>query len=122
MTLHEKIKMLRKKKKISQQELANRMGIHITYLSRLENGHFKPSLDVIKKFVEVFEVTYDYLINDDLDHYEVKIQDKSLAERMQLVDSLADDDRHALRQIIDTMLTKKRMLDLLTKQKPIINV
>ena len=122
MTLHEKIKILRKKKKMSQQELANKVGIHITYLSRLENGHFQPSLDIIKKMVEVFEVNCEYLINDDLDDYSVKIQDKSLAERMQLVDSLEDDDRHALRQIIDTMLTKKKMLDLLTKRETIMSI
>ena len=117
MKLHEKIKHLRKKKGISQQELSERVGIHITHVSRLENGHYHPSLEVLKRLIEIFEVSADYLINEDIDNYEVKIRDKNLAERIRLIDSLEQEDRKALIQVIDSMLTKKKMLDLLTKKE-----
>jgi hypothetical protein len=40
------------------------------------------------------------------------IRDKSLADRMRLVDALDEDDRNALIHMIDTMLTKQRMKEL----------
>lgn len=120
MKLYEKIRILRKKKGWSQDELAQKVGIHITHVSRLENGHYQPSLDVVKKFIEIFEVSADYLLNDETDNFEVNIKDKSLAERIRMVDTLADEDRKALAQVIDSMLTKKKVLDLLTKKDELV--
>jgi transcriptional regulator with XRE-family HTH domain len=76
MKLHEKIKILRKEKGISQQEFANQLGIHLTHVSRLENGHYQPSLEVLKKMMEIFKVSADYLVNDDTDMCDVNIKDK----------------------------------------------
>ena len=115
MELHDKIKILRKKKGISQKDLADHVGLHLSHLSRLENGHYQPSLAVLKKLVELFEVSADYLLDDSAENYQVKIKDKGLAERMKMVDTLEDDDRRALIQVIDCMLTKRKMLALLTK-------
>ncbi len=42
MKLQEKIKRLRKKAGLSQQDLADKLGIHLTHLSRLENNHLQP--------------------------------------------------------------------------------
>lgn len=113
MKLSEKIKLLRKKRGLSQQELADKIGIHITHVSRIENGHYQPSLEVIKKLMDVFEVSADYLLNDDTDSYEIRIKDKSLTERIKLIDTLEKKDRDALSQVIDSMLTKQRMRKVL---------
>ena len=113
MNMHDKIKQLRKKKGLSQQALADLVGIHITHMNRIENGHYLPSLDVFKKLAEYFEVSPDYLLNDDLADFEVKIKDRSLAERIRLIDNIEEKDRQALIQIIDTMLTKQKMRELL---------
>ena len=99
------------------QELADQLGIHLTHVSRLENGHYQPSLDVLKKMMEIFGVSADYLINDGTDDYEVNIKDKSLAERMRLIEGLGEEERKALVLVIDSMLTKKSVLDLLTKRE-----
>lgn len=116
MQLPDKIKELRKKAGLSQQDLADRVGIHLTYLSRLENGHNEPSIEVIRKLMEVFEVSADYLLNNDNDSFEVQIKDKTLAERIRLVDTLDQKNREALAQIIDEMLTNQKMRQLLKQQ------
>ena len=116
MLLSEKIKFLRKKKGISQQQLADLLDIHLTNLNRLEKGHSQPSLDVIKKMVTIFEVSADYLLNDDANSIEMEIGNKSLAERVRLIDKLEEKDKNALIQVIDSMLTKQKMKDLLNQQ------
>jgi len=117
MKLPEKIKKLRKNKNISQQELADKAGIHISYLSRLENGHSEPSVEILKKLMEVLEVSADYLVSDEEESLEVKIKDKNLAERVKLMDSLDSDTRAALIIIIDGLLTNQKMKEIISGQK-----
>ncbi|MGK5095013.1 helix-turn-helix transcriptional regulator [Deltaproteobacteria bacterium TL4] len=109
MNIAEKVKKIRKANKWSQQELAERIGAHITHISRIETDKYKPSVDFLKKIADAFEVTVDYLIDDVQEEFEIKVEDKSVAERVRLIDSLEDADRKALLQIIDTMLVKKKM-------------
>jgi len=42
------IKKLRVRKTLNQQDFANRIGITQTYLSQIENGHKRPSLEVLE--------------------------------------------------------------------------
>lgn len=115
MDFYEKIKLLRKKKGISQQELASQIGLHLTNLNRLENGHSQPSFEVLKKLMEIFEVSANYLLDDDDNNFEVKINNKSLAEKIKLIDNLEDDDQRAIIQVIDSMLTKQKIREFVNQ-------
>lgn len=50
------IAKLRKRKKITQQELADALGIKRTSLSHLENGLYTPSAKTMKKISDFFQV------------------------------------------------------------------
>lgn len=50
-----KITNLRKEKNITQEELALKVGITRAYLSNLENGKYKPSLNVALKIAGALE-------------------------------------------------------------------
>lgn len=66
---------------------------------------------------KVFEVPLDYLVTGNEGALEdVKIEDKGLAEKVKLIDSLDDEERKALTTMIDAMLTKKKMKDFLQKE------
>jgi len=47
------IRVLHDKK---SRELAEEVGISASYLSEIENGHKRPSLEIITKYAEVFDV------------------------------------------------------------------
>ena len=114
MTLGIKIKRRRKAMKLSQGELADRVGINATHLSRLETGKYLPSVDVLKKVADVLDVSADYLLSDDdLEPADVTICNKTLAERLRLLDSLDEADQVALVHVIDSMLTKHRLRQFL---------
>jgi len=119
MTLQEKIKKYRKHKSWSQAELAVRVGVTTGHISRLENGHFLPSIDLLKALAQALEVTADYLLNEEEGDFltPVKVEDKSLIERVKLINSLDSEERSALMKIIDALLTKKKMVDLALQER-----
>jgi len=110
---YQKIKQLRLEKKWTQVHLAEELGVHITHLNRIENGKSTPSLKLLKKVAKVFGVSPEYLLSEGSD-YEVKIRDKGLAEIIPLVDNLDNKEREAILTVIEAMLTKQRVLEMLT--------
>ena len=117
MSLADNLKRLRKKQGWSQTQLAEQIGSHLSHINRIETGKYNPSLDVVQKLAAAFNVTIDYLVSDtDEDYKEVRIEDKNLVERIKLIDSLEEDDKTALIRVIDSMLTKKKILNLITKE------
>ena len=52
----------RAKLKMNQVSLADKVGISNTYLSSIEHGKEKPSLDILVKICNELSVTPDYLI------------------------------------------------------------
>ena len=66
MTIAEKIIHLRVVAGLSQDDLAKRLNVSRQTLSKWENGETQPSLDAIKLLCEIFKITADELINDDI--------------------------------------------------------
>ena len=64
---------LRKKKKISQQALADAMEIPRTTLGDYERGKTEPNLAMLVKLADYFEVKVDDLIRSDLSHQDLEI-------------------------------------------------
>lgn len=112
MKFNEKIKALRKNMNMSQQDLASKLHIHVTHLSKMENGHLTPSIDIVQRMMKVFAVSADQLLNDNQNSV-VDIQNHELNEQLALISQLDEDEKNALVKIINSMLTKKRMKDLL---------
>lgn len=63
MKLGEKIKALRKKK-YTQEELADRLGIHVNTLVRWERGDRNPTADKLKELASVLGTTANYLLDE----------------------------------------------------------
>ncbi len=116
MRLGDKIKKLRKDRKWSQAEMAEKIGVHVTHISRLETERYTPSLDMLKKLASVFEVTADYLIFENMENIgPVNFKDKSLYEKMKLIDELEEKDRTIIHGVIDAFLVKQQMWNVLNK-------
>ncbi len=64
----EKLRTLRKQRKVTLKELANELGYNsYTYLNAIELGQKQPSLELVTKIVKMFDVSFDQLLNDDLE-------------------------------------------------------
>ena len=112
MKFNEKIKALRKASNMSQKDLAEKINVHVTHLSKMENGHLLPSIDIVQRLMKVFAVSADNLLNDN-ENSVIELENHQLNEQLMLINQLDEDEKNALIKIINSMLTKKRMKDLL---------
>lgn len=64
MEFGQRLRDLRKQKNLSQRDLAARVGIDFTYLSKIEGGRLDPPSEVIiQRLAQVLEADEDELIN-----------------------------------------------------------
>ena len=93
MSLGEKLEALRTAKKMSQKDLAERIGIAKSVISFYESGDRFPSYDVLIKIARIFNVTTDYLLDVE-------------RERTVNVSGLSEEDIAAVTTVIDALKRK----------------
>ncbi len=54
--LGKRIKRFRKDKKISQEELADKVGLHYTTISRIERGISNPPVQTVNKIAKALKI------------------------------------------------------------------
>lgn len=62
MTLGNRIKALRAQRRITQAILAERAGLTLAYIGRLETGHYDPQLSTLRKLAKALKVTMAELL------------------------------------------------------------
>jgi len=66
--LGEKIRALRERRGLSLRQLAAALEIKsYSHLAEIESGKSKPSLELLVKIADLFAVTTDQLLRDDLE-------------------------------------------------------
>lgn len=61
-----KLKTSRKKAGLTQEQVANALGLSIGAISGYERGYRKPDPELLKRIADLYGVTTDYLLDDDL--------------------------------------------------------
>ncbi len=93
---------LRKEHKLTQQGMADTIGMHITQVKRYEAGQAQPSVEILKKIATAFHVTTDWLIFEkgerDLPH--------DLQLKFEAVTQMSAEDQHTIQSLIDGMILK----------------
>jgi transcriptional regulator with XRE-family HTH domain len=96
MTLGEKIKTARQRKKLSQQELGKLSSTHQKNISKYEQDLVVPSALTLKSIAEALGITTDYLLGEE----RTSIKDTLLMAQFQVVDKMPEDDKAALMKVI----------------------
>lgn len=108
--LAQNLRRLRTEHGWSQGELAERIGAHLTHVSRVETGKYTPGLEFVVNAAHAFGVTVDDLVTEHPEGLEeVRLEDRELTERIRLLEDLDERDRDALFTVMDAVLTKQRM-------------
>lgn len=70
MKLNEKLIKLRKENGLSQEEFGNKINVSRQAVSKWENEETKPDIDKIQEIGKTFNISFDYLLNDEIETLE----------------------------------------------------
>ena len=102
MSFTDRFLQLRKQHALTQQQMADAVGIHITQIKRYEAGEAQPSLDILKKIAVAFSVSTDWLIFEE---GEREPQDE-LKLKFEAITHMDNDERHVVLSVLDSMILK----------------
>jgi transcriptional regulator with XRE-family HTH domain len=102
MSIAQRLVSLRKQKGLTQQALAEALGLHITQVKRYEAGTSQPSLEALKKMAQTLRVTTDSLIfePDELE------PDEDLRLQFKAVSSMPAEEQGIIKQLLEGMIIK----------------
>ena len=102
------LKKYRTEKGISQEELAKKVGVHTTHLSRYERGLSQPSIEVAQKLAEAFDISVDELIQGSADENIRKtIKDRELLNLFHKVQVLEEEKQKTVKDLISAFIFKE---------------
>ena len=109
----DRIKQLRKKKGVSQSQLAEAIGVKNNTVSTWERGTRKPDSDALQLLSNYFEVSFEYLLGSsdkeetrvkpsqgELDSYALSAKADEIKESTELLCRLSDKSRKIVEELI----------------------
>ena len=101
MPFPERLAIIRKKKRFTQQMMADKVGIHVTQYKRYEAGRSQPTLEVFRKIILELHVSSDMMLFDE---HERDPSDEQLKLQFEAVSKLDPKEQDALKTVIDGVL------------------
>ncbi len=109
------LKKLRTENGLTLGELSEKLDIHKTNLSDLENGRRKIGLSVLTKLADYYNVSLDYIMGREVVH-----DDRSDIEKISAENNLTDSDQEFLKQnqeqLVQLLKKKQNEIDELRKE------
>ena len=93
---------LRKERALTQQALADMVGVHVTQLRRYEAGSAQPTLDVLRRLALGLRVSADALVFDK----EERGPDEELRLQFEAVKRLDASEKRVVRSVLESILIK----------------
>lgn len=106
-TFGERFKHERKKKGLTQEELAKMFLLQKSSISRYENDKQMPETDLLKKIADFFGVTVDYLLSGN-DNNKISREEKELIEAFGSYSRLSDNGKRIIDLMIEELLKKEK--------------
>jgi transcriptional regulator with XRE-family HTH domain len=103
MSFPQRLATLRKQQGLTQQALAERVGVHVTQLRRYEAGTAQPTLDVVRRIAISLSVSADTLVFDD---NERGPDDDDLRLHLEAIGRLDDNDKAMVKSLLDAILLR----------------
>jgi transcriptional regulator with XRE-family HTH domain len=112
--LGKRILELRKKKNLSQTDLATAVGVSYAQIGRYETKSTQPPAEVLKKIADALDTTVDFLVSGDTDQKAMSaLKDSELLQQFRAVEQMSEEDRSVVKKLIDAFVTKSKLRQLL---------
>lgn len=114
MNFGENVRKVREAKGLTQKEVAISCKMDPAQYSRIEHNKTDPTLSTVSKIAKAIGVSVAELFSADELFKEVNSVDKSLMEKMALIDQLDKKERSAFFVMLDALVAKKKLKDNLS--------
>lgn len=104
MSLGEQISKLRKRKKLSQNDLGKKAGTSGDLIGRYERNEVKPSIEVASKIADVLQVSLDFLLGK----IEVKV-DNTILKRVLEIQQMNEEDKAHILYTLDALIKNVKL-------------
>lgn len=114
MNIGDNIKRVREAKNFTQKEVIMAIDMGAAMYSRIESGKTEPSLTTLEKIAKALGVSLVELIQSDESLSDVNSVDKSLMEKVRLMEALNGEERKTIYTMLDAFIGKKKLKNALS--------
>jgi len=95
---------------LTQGELAEKAGVHISHIQRIEAGTSQPTVDILKRIAETLLVSIDFLVLGQASAEAAQIfADRELLEKFVAIEKCTEEDKQAIKTLLTAMILKQRV-------------
>ena len=109
MSFGKRLLAARKKKGMSQEDIAKILGTKGPAIGRYERDEMKPSIDVASKMSNILEVSLDYLVGKT----DVEI-DKNIFKRVVDISKFSQEDKNHVFAVLDAFIAKTKIQSIMS--------
>ena len=100
MDFPQRLAALRKERSLTQDALAERVGVHVSQIRRYEAGTSTPALDALRKLAIALSVSADTLVFDK----DERGPDDDLRLQFEATARLSDEEKHVIKRVLEGLL------------------
>ncbi len=109
------IKKSREAKGLTQKEVASSVKMDQSQYSKIEKGKTDPTTSTLQKISKSLGMSLSELVSADDIFSDTNSFDKTLLEKVKLIEELDENEQKSIFNIIDGLISKKRLRDTLKK-------
>ena len=103
--LGKRIQELRKRIGLTQAQLAGRIEVSHTQLTRYESKNVQPPADVLQRLANIFDVSIDYLVNGNKsEKAEQTLKDAEVIKQFKQLDKLPEDEKQSILRVLSALI------------------
>ena len=102
MSFSKRLAKIRKTKNMTQQKMADVIGIHVSQIKRYESGDTQPSLEVLRKIALALNISADMLLFDE----DEREPTDDFKMQFEAVGQFNDEEKQATKMLLDSLILK----------------
>lgn len=102
MSFTSRLVALRKERGLTQQGMAEAIGIHVNSLKKYESGQAQPSLEALKKIALALHVSTDFLLFEEHERGPCE----ELALQFEAVSELSSEECRVVQEVLESLIIK----------------
>lgn len=102
MSFSRRLARIRKDKHLTQQAMADVIGIHVSQIKRYESGDTQPSLDVLRKIALALNISADMLLFDE----EERAPAPDLKMQFEALNQFSEEEKKVAKTLLDSLILK----------------